>query len=234
MGTTARGTWLRQEPPNRGARWPRVRDCTRLRGGPGSGLCFAAAPGRRLPCAGARANLGLASLSGGGVRAQTYAGPWAFLGFGDEYLGGQPDSLEPGALLDAPREDVMVLQGLFPACVPEIASLEEAYYEDTEPEFLTPWVDAAADSVAGFRPSARGVMGPNLHCCTREPSPQASLPSPLRRLPGPYINLDFHIPEPFPSSPLQPLPPSPSPGPPHATPAPSRSSAHTQRRLFQE
>lgn len=58
--------------------------------------------------------------------AHTYAGPQAFLGFGDEYLGRQPDTLEPGALLDAPKEDVVVLQGFFCAGVPKIAIQKEA------------------------------------------------------------------------------------------------------------
>ncbi|XP_054451034.1 proline-rich protein 23C-like [Pteronotus mesoamericanus] len=134
--------------------------------------------------------------------------------------------LEPGALQDAPGGDVAVQQGFFRACVPGIAAGEEAYDEDADPEFLTPWVDAAGGSIAGFRPCPHGPV--------REPSPQAATPSPERRSPGPYFNLDSHLLEPFPSSPLQPLPPSPSPGPhvrPRRPPGPARKA---RRRLFQE
>ncbi|XP_036917060.1 proline-rich protein 23C-like [Sturnira hondurensis] len=134
--------------------------------------------------------------------------------------------LELGSLHGAPAEDVAVHQRFFRACVPEIAARKEAYSEDADPEFPTPWVDAAAGSVAGFRPYP--------HSPVREPSPQASTPSPLRRSPRPYVNLDFHLLEPLPSSPLQLLPPSPSPGPhvrPQRPPGPARKA---RRRLFQE
>ncbi|XP_036917059.1 proline-rich protein 23A-like [Sturnira hondurensis] len=157
--------------------------------------------------------------------------PEALLSPGDQRSGGQahaPHCQEPGALQGASAEDVAVHQGFFRACGPGIAVLEEAYDEDEDagPEFLTPWVDAAAGSVAGFRPYP--------HSPVREPSPQASTPSPLRRSPGPYVNLDFHLLEPLPSSPLQLLPPSPSPGPhvrPQRPPGPARKA---RRRLFQE
>ncbi|XP_036995177.2 proline-rich protein 23A-like [Artibeus jamaicensis] len=135
--------------------------------------------------------------------------------------------LELGALQGAPAEDVVAVhQGFFRACVPGDAAPKEAYSEDADPEFPTPWVDAAAGSFAGFRPYP--------HSPIREPSPQAATPSPLRRSPGPSVNLDFHLLEPLPSSPLQPLPLSPSPGPhvrPQRPPGPARKA---RRRLFQE
>ncbi|XP_045713356.1 proline-rich protein 23A-like [Phyllostomus hastatus] len=135
--------------------------------------------------------------------------------------------LELRALQGAPGEDFAVHRRFFCACVPEIAAPKAAYSEDADPGFLTcPWVDAAAGSVAGFRPYT--------HSPISEPSPQAATPSPLRRSPGPYVNLDLHLLEPFPSSPLQPLPPSPSPGPhvrPQRPPGPARKA---RRRLFQE
>ena len=155
--------------------------------------------------------------------------PEALWGPGGERSRGQahpPHCQEPGVLQGAPGEDVAVQQRFFCACVPGIAALEEAYDEDADPEFLPPWVDAAAGSVAGFRPYPHSPIG--------EPSPRAATPSPLRRSPGLYVNLDFHLLEPFPSSPLQPLPPSPSPGPhvrPQRPPGPARKA---RRRLFQE
>ncbi|XP_036995178.2 proline-rich protein 23A-like [Artibeus jamaicensis] len=156
--------------------------------------------------------------------------PEALLSPGDQRSGGQahsPHCQEAGALQGASAEDVVAVhQGFFRACVPGDAVLEEAYEEDVDPEFLTPWVDAAAGSFSGFRPYP--------HSPIREPSPQAATPSPLRRSPGPYVNLDFHLLEPLPSSPLQPLPLSPSPGPhvrPQRPPGPARKA---RRRLFQE
>ncbi|KAM5232059.1 proline-rich protein 23A-like [Hipposideros larvatus] len=163
--------------------------------------------------------------------------PESLLGSADEYSGGQGQALvglEPGALLGAPRVDVAGQQRFFCACVPEIAAQEEAYEEDTDPEFLPPSMGPAADPVAGFRPSATRVTGFYPHSPNTEPAPRAPTPSPERRSPGPYFNLDFHLLEPFPSSPLQPLPPSPSPGPharPQRPPGPARKA---RRRLFQE
>ncbi|KAM5314659.1 proline-rich protein 23C-like [Glossophaga mutica] len=155
--------------------------------------------------------------------------PEALLGPGDERSRGQahsPHCQEPGVLRGALQEDVAVHQGFFQACVPGIAVLEEAYDEDTDPEFLTPWVDSGAGSVAGFRSYP--------HSPFREPSPQAATPSPSRRSPGPYGNLDFHLLEPFPNSPLQPPPPSPSPGP-HVRPQrPPGPACKARRCLFQE
>ncbi|XP_058404980.1 proline-rich protein 23A-like [Diceros bicornis minor] len=163
--------------------------------------------------------------------------PEALLGSGDEHAGGQGDSpvgLEPGAFLGAPGDDVAVEQGLFCASVPEIAAQEEAYEQDSDPEFLPPWMDPAAGSVAGLRPSAGGVSSPSPQGRIPEPSPWAPTPSPERRSPGPYYNLDFRLLEPFPTSPLQPLPPSPSPGPHARPPRPIGPPRKARRRLFQE
>uniref|UniRef100_A0A8C9A966 Uncharacterized protein n=1 Tax=Prolemur simus TaxID=1328070 RepID=A0A8C9A966_PROSS len=135
-----------------------------------------------------------------------------------EGSGGQGDSsggLEPGVFL-----------------VPEIAAQKEAFEEDAEPEFLAPWMAPAAGSAAELLPSASRVPDP------QGPVPEPSLlvpnPSPGRRCPRPIFDLEFHLLEPFPSSPLQPLPPSPSPGP-HARPARSpRPPCKARRRLFRK
>ncbi|ELK16697.1 proline-rich protein 23A [Pteropus alecto] len=163
--------------------------------------------------------------------------PEALLGSGDEGSGGHghsPLGLEPGTPLCAPVEDIAVQQGFFCACVPEIAAQEEAYEEDADHEFPPPWMDPAPGSAAGFHRSARWVIGPHPYSPILESASRAPTPSPERRSPGPYFNLDFHLLEPFPSSPLQPLPPFPSPGPharPQRPPGPARKA---RRRLFQE
>ncbi|XP_058585060.1 proline-rich protein 23A-like [Neofelis nebulosa] len=151
--------------------------------------------------------------------------------------GGQGHSLvglEPGAFLGAPGHDVAVEQGFFRASVPQMAPQEEAYEEDADPAFLPPRMDPAAGSVAGLRPCAGSVANPHPVGQVPEPRSWAPTPSPERRSSFRYFNLDVHLLEPFPNSPLQPLPASPSPGPharPQRSPGPSRKA---RRRLFQE
>uniref|UniRef100_A0A8C9UMV5 Proline rich 23A n=1 Tax=Spermophilus dauricus TaxID=99837 RepID=A0A8C9UMV5_SPEDA len=156
--------------------------------------------------------------------------PEGLVGATDQRPGGQgdcPDGLELGAFLSAPGEDVVVEQGFFCESVPEIASQEEAYEEDADPESLGSWTDPPAGSAAGFLPSTGRVS---------RLSPLAPTLNLERSSPRPVLDLDFHLLRPFPSSPLQPLPPSPSPSSspqalPERSPGP-RSKAC--RRLFQE
>ncbi|XP_016006703.2 proline-rich protein 23A-like [Rousettus aegyptiacus] len=177
--------------------------------------------------------------------------PETLLGSGDEGSGsgsgGQghsPVGLEPSTLQGALAEEVAVQQGFFCACVPEIAAHEEAYEEDADPELSPPWMDPAASLATEFCHSATRVNSPdsqsldlhspNSHSPIPEPTPRAPTPSPESRSPSPYFNLDFRLLEPFQTSPLQPLPPSPSPGPharPQRPPGPARKA---RRRLFQE
>ncbi|XP_008709471.2 proline-rich protein 23C-like [Ursus maritimus] len=150
--------------------------------------------------------------------------PEALLSSGGQ--GPSPAGLEHGAFRNAPGHEVAVEQGFFCASVPEVAAQEEAYEEDADPEFLTPGLDPAAGSVPGLRPHPQGPKP--------DPWPGAPTPRPKRRSPLRYFSLDAHLLEPFPSSPLQPLPPSPSPGPqvrPQRPPGPSRKA---RRRLFRE
>ncbi|XP_045411943.1 proline-rich protein 23B-like [Lemur catta] len=154
-----------------------------------------------------------------------------------EGSGGQGDSsggLEPGVFLGAPGEDVVVEHAFFRASVPELAALKEAFEEDAEPEFPAPWMAPPAGSAAELQPSASRVSSPDPQGPVPEPSLLVPNPSPGRRCPRPIFDLEFHLLEPFPSSPLQPLPPSPSPGP-HARPARSpRPPCKARRCLFQE
>ena len=153
------------------------------------------------------------------------------------HSGGQgrsPAGLEQGALPNAPGNAVAVQRGLFCASVPEVAAQEEAHELDADPEFLPPPTDPAAGSVPGLRLCAARAVSARPQGPTPDPWPWAPTPSPKRRSPLRYFSLDAHLLEPFPSSPLQPLPPSPSPGPherPQRLPGPSRKA---RRRLFQE
>ncbi|XP_026956061.1 proline-rich protein 23C-like [Sagmatias obliquidens] len=139
--------------------------------------------------------------------------PEALLGPGVEGLWGQ--GLGRGAFLSPPGEHMAPEPGFLCAAVPEIACQEEVNEEDADADadFLPAGTDAAAVSVAGLRPSAGCMSGFHLLGQASEPSPRTPNTSPERRSPHHDDYLDLHLPEPFPDSPLQPLPPSPSPGP---------------------
>ncbi|XP_049726169.1 proline-rich protein 23A-like [Elephas maximus indicus] len=125
-------------------------------------------------------------------------------------------SLELGSFLTVLGDDIAVEQGSFCASTSETAAHAE---EDANLEFLQLWNDPQAILVAGLRPSARGVPGP---------SPRGPIPEPSPWVPS----LDSHLLGAFPSSPLQPLPPSPSPSP-HERPQRSpRPPCRARRRLF--
>uniref|UniRef100_A0A2R9C1Y7 Proline rich 23C n=1 Tax=Pan paniscus TaxID=9597 RepID=A0A2R9C1Y7_PANPA len=163
--------------------------------------------------------------------------PEVLLSSVDECSGAQGDwsaGLEVDVFLGAHGEDVVVEQEVFCASVPEIAAEEEAYEEDADSEFPELWMDSAAGSAAGLYPSARSMFSPYREGPIRGPCALAPNPSSERRSPRPIFDLEFHLLEPVPSSPLQPLPPSPSPGP-HARPElPERPPCKVRRRLFQE
>ncbi|XP_032120904.1 proline-rich protein 23B-like [Sapajus apella] len=162
--------------------------------------------------------------------------PEVLLSSVDERSGAQGDLsafLVADVFLGALREDVVVEQE-FCASVPEVAAQEEVYEEDADPEFLELWMDSPAGSAAGPYPSSRSMCGPYPEGLIPEPCALAPNPSSERRPPRPICDQEFRFLEPVPSSPLQSLPPSPSPGP-HAGPElPERPPCKARRRLFQE
>ncbi|XP_032486644.1 proline-rich protein 23C-like [Phocoena sinus] len=117
----------------------------------------------------------------------------------------------------------------------EISCQEEAKEEDvdTDAEFLPPGMDATAGSVAGLRPSTGSVPGFDLLGLVSEPSPWTPNPS-LERRSHHDDNLDLHLLEPFTDSLLQPLPPSPSPGPHQRPQRPHGPARKTRKCLFPE
>ncbi|XP_001113833.3 proline-rich protein 23A [Macaca mulatta] len=166
--------------------------------------------------------------------------PEVLLSSVDECSGAQGDSsagLEVDVFLGALREDVVVEQEVFCASVPEIAAQEEAYEEEADPEFPELRMDSPTGSAAGLYPFASGVFslyreGPIPGPCALAPNPSSE-----RLSPRPIFDPEFHLLEPVPSSPLQPLPPSPrvgSPGPHARPPLPERPPCKARRRLFQE
>uniref|UniRef100_A0A8D1JR56 Uncharacterized protein n=1 Tax=Sus scrofa TaxID=9823 RepID=A0A8D1JR56_PIG len=119
--------------------------------------------------------------------------PEALLGSGVECPGEQ--NLTEGAFLSAPGESLALGEGFFCAAVPEIACQEEANEEDSDTEFLSPAMDAAAGS----------VPGPATACLSGNTNSE-------RCSPHLDFKLDLHLPEALLDSPLQPLSPSPSLG----------------------
>ncbi|ELK33201.1 Prothymosin alpha [Myotis davidii] len=119
--------------------------------------------------------------------------------------------------------------GFFCAFAPHIAVPAEARRQDEDAAgFLTPCMVPAAGWVAGTG------LGSHPHGHSRQPWPWAPTPSPERRPPGPDFNLNFHLWERFPSSPLQALPPSPSPGPQVRPRRPLGPAPKARKRLFRE
>jgi hypothetical protein len=136
--------------------------------------------------------------------------PEGLLDFAEQHLGAQghwPDGLELGAFAGAPMEDGGVQHGFFYPA----AAQRPAYEEDWDPGVLS------------ARLSSPWCLGP-MPSSSDDPDG------------GPWHSI-FDLPRPFPGSPLQPLPPSPSPrrspGP-HARPRrPPRPACKARRRLFQ-
>nr|XP_008007125.2 proline-rich protein 23B [Chlorocebus sabaeus] len=162
--------------------------------------------------------------------------PEVLLSSVDERSGAQGDpsaSLEANVFLGALREDV-VFELEFCASVPEIAAQEEAYEEEADPEFPELRMDSPTGSAAGLYPSARSMFSPYQE--GPMPEPCALAPNPSLESVRPVFDPEFHLLEPVPSSPLQPLPPSPrvgSPGP-HTHPQlQERPPCKARRRLFQ-
>ncbi|XP_057596284.1 proline-rich protein 23C-like [Hippopotamus amphibius kiboko] len=159
--------------------------------------------------------------------------PEALLGSGVE--GPWRQGLERGASLSAPVEYMALEPGVFCAAVPEVACHEEVNEEaDADAEFLPVAMDAASGSVAGLRSRDARVWGPDAQGFVPEPWPRAPNPSPERGSPHHVDNLDLHFPEPFLNSPLQPLPPSPSPGPQERPQRPHGPARKARRCLFPE
>ncbi|XP_007117538.1 proline-rich protein 23C-like [Physeter macrocephalus] len=158
--------------------------------------------------------------------------PEALLGSGVE--GPWVQGLERAGFLSAPGEYMALEPGFLCAAVPQIASQEEANKEEAEAEFLPSGMDGEAGSVAGLRSPTSRVSGPGAQGFVPEPWPREPNHSPERGSPHHDDNLDLHLLEPFPDSPLQPLPPSPSPGPHERPQRPHGPARKAQRCLFPE
>ncbi|XP_055275648.1 proline-rich protein 23C-like [Moschus berezovskii] len=115
--------------------------------------------------------------------------------------------LEPAAVLSPPGE-YMAQELEFCPAVQEIAFQEEANEDDADQQgnFPWPWMDATGSPVSV-------LCDPELQGPFLEPWRQETNLSPEKGSSHHNDYLDLHLREAFPDSPLQPLPPSPSPGP---------------------
>ena len=143
--------------------------------------------------------------------------------------------LERAALLSPPREYTALEPG-FCAAVPEVACEEETNGDDadTASDFLTPEMDPAGGLIAGVRSPDARVWRSDAQGFFPEFWPRAPNPSPERCSPHHDDHLDMHLLEPFPDSPLQSLPPSPSPSPHERPPRPHGPAPKARRCLFPE
>lgn len=115
--------------------------------------------------------------------------------------------LEPAAVLSLPGE-YMALEPEFCPAVQEVAFQEEANEDDADLQanFPRPWMDATGSPVSV-------LCDPELQGSFLEPWGQATNLSPEKGSSHHDDYLDLHLREASHDSPLQPLPPSPSPGP---------------------
>ncbi|XP_055275662.1 proline-rich protein 23C-like [Moschus berezovskii] len=139
------------------------------------------------------------------------------------------------AVLSPPGEYTALEAGLCTA-VPEVACEEEANGDDTDSssDFLSPGMDPAGGLISGLWSPAARVWRSDAQGFFPEFWPRAPNPSPERRCPHHDDHLDVHLLKPFPDSPLQPLPPSPSPSPHERPQRPLGPAPKARRCLFPE
>ena len=134
--------------------------------------------------------------------------------------------LEPAAVLSLPGE-YMALEPEFCPAVQEIAFQEEANEDDADlhTNFPRPWMDAAGSPVSVLRdPELQGsFLGPRRQETNLSPEKGSSHHDDY---------LDLHLQEAFHESPLQPLPPSPSPGPVEHPKRPQGPPCNARRSLI--
>lgn len=133
--------------------------------------------------------------------------------------------LEPAAVLSLPGE-YMALEPEFCPAVQEIA-FPEANEDDADlhTNFPRPWMDAAGSPVSVLRdPELQGsFLGPRRQETNLSPEKGSSHHDDY---------LDLHLQEAFHESPLQPLPPSPSPGPVEHPKRPQGPPCNARRSLI--
>ncbi|XP_057624387.1 proline-rich protein 23A3-like [Chionomys nivalis] len=153
---------------------------------------------------------------------------------------GQPGFLsatpQGGAVLEMPADDLLVLQpGSSCEFILESSYQEESYDEDEDSGSLSPWMDPPAGQASEHFSSTIRMPSPWPQGHIPEPYPSGSSPNAEPYSPRSVWDQDSYLLGPFPSSPLQPLPPSPPPSPQEQRPPSSpRSPCKARKRLFCE
>ncbi|XP_036047891.1 proline-rich protein 23A3-like [Onychomys torridus] len=159
---------------------------------------------------------------------------------------GQPEfssaSPQEASLLNMSQDHVFVLlQESFCELVLDSSYQEDACDEDADLGFLSPWMDPPAGQASGHLSSIIRMPSPWSQGRIPEPYPPVPSSDAERYFPRSIWNLESYLLGPFPSSPLQSLPPSPPPSPqeqrpshpPHPPHSP-RAPCKARRRLFCE
>ncbi|XP_057624386.1 proline-rich protein 23A3-like [Chionomys nivalis] len=153
---------------------------------------------------------------------------------------GQPGFLsatpQGGAVLEMPADDLLVLQpGSSCEFILESSYQEESFDEDEDSGSLSPWMDPPAGQASEHFSSTIRMPSPWPQGHIPEPYPSGSSPNAEPYSPRSVWDQDSYLLGPFPSSPLQPLPPSPPPSPQEQRPPSSpRSPCKARKRLFCE
>ncbi|XP_075823668.1 proline-rich protein 23A3-like [Microtus pennsylvanicus] len=153
---------------------------------------------------------------------------------------GQPGffsaSPQGGAGLEMPVDDLLVLQPES-SCeyILESSCQEESYDENEDSGSLSPWMDPPAGQASEHFSSTNRMASPWPQGHIPEPYASGHFPSAEPYSPRSVWDQDSYLLGPFPSSPLQPLPPSPPPSPQEQRPPSSpRSPCKARKRLFCE
>ncbi|KAH0519445.1 Proline-rich protein 23A3 [Microtus ochrogaster] len=156
-----------------------------------------------------------------------------------EHLG-QPGffsaSPQGGAGLEMPEDYLLVLQpGSSCQFILESSYQEESYDEDEDSDSLSPWMDPPAGQASEHFSSTNRMSSPWSQGHIPEPHPSGPSPDAEPYSPRSLWDQNSYLLGPFPSSPLQPLPPSPPPSPQEQRPPSSpRSPCKARKRLFCE
>ncbi|XP_038177059.1 proline-rich protein 23A3-like [Arvicola amphibius] len=156
-----------------------------------------------------------------------------------DYLG-QPGFLsaspQGGAALGMPEGELLVLQpGASCEYILENSYEEDFFEEDVDSDLLSPCMDPPADQASEHFSSTNRVPSPWLQGHIPEPCPSGPSPNAEPYSPRSIWDQDSYLLGPFPSSALQPLPPSPPRSPQEQRPPSSpRSPCKARKRLFCE
>ena len=152
---------------------------------------------------------------------------------------GQPGlfsaSPQGGAGVEMPEDDLLVLPpGASCQFILENSYEEEFFDEDEDSDPESPWMDPPADQASEHFSSTNRMPSPWPQGHIPEPYPSGPSPNAEPYSPRSVWDQDSYLLGPFPSSPLQPLSPSPSNPQEHRPPSSPPAPCKVRKRLFCE